>query len=147
MVENAVPNETEETGVPAVPDEVESAVKKVAEKKPEKLFEMMAMGLSTVGNPLHQKMTPEHISQVLDLAARHDEREFELNKKSQEHEFAHGTSNRRYVCYVFTVAVVLIVIVLFLFKEKPDVLTPILTGIGGLVSGFFGGWGLGKKQD
>ncbi len=32
-------------------------------------------------------------------------------------------------------------------QEKPDVLIPALTGIGGFVSGFAGGWGFGRKQD
>lgn len=38
-------------------DNVTNAVKKIAGNNPEKLMEFMAMGMSSVGNPLHQKMT------------------------------------------------------------------------------------------
>lgn len=129
-----------------LPDEVQSAVKKLAENKPEKLVEFMAMEMSSVSNPLHHKMTTEHISQVLDLAARHDERQYDLSRKSQDNEFAEGKSIRAYCFSAFIVVAILTALVLFLFREKPDVLVPILTGLGGLVGGFLGGWRLGRKR-
>ena len=106
----------------------------------------MTMGMSSVGNPLHNKMTPEHISSVLDLSAKHDEREYDLHKRSQEHEFLEGKSNRRYCFWAFVVIVALATIVLFKFANKPDILIPILTGMGGLISGFLAGWGFGKNR-
>ena len=36
--------------------------------------------------------------------------------------------------------------VLYVFREQPDVLIPLLTGIGGLGGGFLGGWGYGRRQ-
>jgi hypothetical protein len=46
----------------------------------------------------------------------------------------------------FLVVVILVLIILYLFKEQPEVLIPSLTGIGGFVSGFAGGWGLGGRR-
>ncbi len=128
------------------PDNVQQAMRKLAEKRPEKLFEVMAMEMSSIGNPLHQKMTKEHISQVLDLAAKHDERQFNLHTTSQSNDFLEGKSNRAYCFSAFVLILFLTVVVLFLFKDKPEVLVPILTGLGGMISGFLGGWGLGRKQ-
>ncbi len=128
-------------------DKAQSAVKKLADQKPEKFMEMMSLEMmGSIGNPLHQKITPEHISQVLDLSAKHDERQYDLHKKSQDNDFSEGKANRAYFFAVFSVVVILVVIVLFLFEDKPDVLIPVLTGLGGFASGVLGGWGLGKSQ-
>ena len=128
-------------------EEIEPAFQKIAEKKPEHLMEvMMAMGMSTSANPLHNKMTPEHISQVIDFVSKHDERQYDLHKRSQEIEFSDGKSDRAYCFTAFFIIVLLTGLVVYLFRDKPEVLVPILTGLGGLVSGFIGGWGFGRKQ-
>jgi hypothetical protein len=138
------PEKTDTTEV--VDPEVHSAMKKIAETKPDKMLEFMAMEMSSIGNPLHHKMTQEHISQVLELAAKHDERQYDLHSTSQKNTFLEGKSNRAYCFAAFVLILILTGIVLFLFKNNPDVLVPILTGLGGLISGFLGGWGLGKKH-
>lgn len=126
------------------PKEVQTAIRKLAENKPEKIFEMMAVAGMGVGNPLHQKMEPQHITQVLDLAAKHDEREFELYRTKETNGVSDRSQERRYIFSAFVILVVLILVVLFLFKDQPAVLVPCLTGIGGMVGGFAGGFGLGK---
>ncbi len=131
---------------PSATEELQNAVQKFAEKKPEKLFEMMAVEMTSGGNPLHHRMNQEHISQVLELASRHDEREYELQKTSQQNAFEERSSNRLYCFLAFALILGLTVLVMFLFKEKPEVLIPVLTGLGGLFTGFVGGWGLGTKQ-
>lgn len=131
----------------APPKEVQSAIRKLSESKPEKMFEMLSIaGGIGMGNPLHNKMEPQHITQVLDLAIKHDEREFELYKTKEANTASSNTSNRRYIFATFVVIVILVLVVLFLFKDKPEVLIPILTGIGGLASGFAGGFGIGRKS-
>ena len=102
---------TSENTMDVISPELQSAVNKLEEKKPEKLMEFMAMGMGSVGNPLHHKMTPEHISQVLDLASKHDEREYELQKQSQSDDFSEGKSNRAYGFAVFLIVFILTVIV------------------------------------
>ena len=36
--------------------------------------------------------------------------------------------------------------ILILFRDRPDTLVPVMTGIGGLVGGFLGGWGFGRSR-
>lgn len=129
--------------------EVEEAMKKLSDKKPEVASEFMAMmGFgNALSNPLHHKMDSSHISQLLKLAADHDEREYELHKTSQGNSSVDRTSNRRYFFATFITVVLLVCFILFLFQDSPEILIPSLTGLGGLVGGFLGGWGFGKKQN
>lgn len=128
------------------PDDIQNAFGKFARKEPQAVLEMMQMEMSSAGNPLHRKMTPEHISKVIDLAACHDERQYELHKTSQDNAHSDGVSFRRYGFAVFVLLLMLTIIIIYLFKDTPEVLTPILTGVGGLVSGALGGWGFAKKS-
>lgn len=129
-------------------DEVKSAIQKLSRQKPGTVTEIMAMmGVGPVVNPIHHKMNEAHISQVLDLACQHDEREYNLHKTSQENRASQQTSNRRYMFAGFAAVLVLVVIVLILFRDNPDVLIPVLSGIGGLAGGLLGGWGIGRSSD
>lgn len=129
-----------------VPSGIESDLKKIIEKKPDEIMELMAVGMSTAGNPLHHKMTPEHISQVIEIASKHDERQYDLEKGNQDKDFSERQSIRRYGFFAFLIIAALTVIVLFLFRDKPEILIPVLTGLGGLVGGFLGGWGVGSRK-
>ena len=146
---NANPNERKE-GQPVPQDpkaqELESALQKLSEEKPRFLQEMMAMGFSSVGNPLHQKMTSEHITQVLTLATAHDERQYNLTKQTNDNEAIQKTSSRRYFFAGFVLICAITVIILILFQNQPQVLIPALTGLGGFVSGAAAGFGLGKQK-
>lgn len=150
-------SETENVGVPATegqePEEdtdadseqLQGAIEKLSEHKPEVASEFMAMmGTGPMTNPLHRKMEGSHITQLLELAADHDEREFELQKQAQENASTDRTADRRYYFGAFVVVAILFVVLLFLFQDKPNILIPALTGLGGLVSGFLGGWGVGR---
>jgi hypothetical protein len=129
-------------------EKVQSSLKKIAEKKPE-VLEMMAlqMQIGSMGHPLHSKMNEEHVSQVIELAAKHDERSYELINKSQQNEFDEKKAIRWFSFFGFLIIVALVIIVLFLFRENPNVLIPILTGIGGLTTGFLGGYGYSKHKE
>ena len=127
-------------------EELQSALEKLSERKPEVVSEFMAMmGTGPMANPLHQKMDENHITQLLELAADHDQREFELHKESQRHNAENSKANRRYYFASFFTVAVLFALLLFLFQDQPEILIPALTGLGGLVSGFIGGWGLGRR--
>jgi len=103
------------------------------------------MSIGSSINPIQKKVTSEHITQVLEITSKHDEREYDLHKCNQENEAIESRSNRRYWFASLLLVVVLVLIVLFLFKNEKDILAPVLTGIGGLVAGFMGGWGVGKS--
>ena len=57
-----------------------------------------------------------------------------------------GAAYRRYLFAGFIVLVILFIALLYFFEDKPDILIPALTGLGGLVSGFLGGFGFGKHS-
>ncbi len=99
-----------------------------------------------IGNPLHQKMEAEHITQVLTLAANHDENEFKLLSQKEKNAADENSSNRIYLFLVFLTIIALFVVVICVFKDQPNVLFPIVSGIGGFASGFAGGFGVGKKS-
>jgi len=122
--------------------DVTEAIRKLSDKNPEVVEQFIAMGMGTIGNPLHQKMNEGHISTVLDLAVRHDEREFELAKGHQNIQ----SSNRWFALVVFAILVGTVVLLVFTFKDKPDALIPLITGIFGFGSGFGGGFGYAKSK-
>jgi hypothetical protein len=137
-------DDSQNNDTPSIPSEM---IRKIAEKKPEAFMEMMAMEMGSIGNPLHSKMTPEHITMVLGLAVQHDERQYNLHKSSQDYEHSEGISIRRYWFASFVVVIILTILILYLFQNKTEILVPALTGLFGLIGGFIGGWGLGKNQN
>lgn len=137
--------QTNSEEVDVQPVEVENAFRKLAESKPNELMEFMAMEMSSNVNPLHSKMNQEHISQVLDLASKHDERQYDLHKTSIGNEFDNGKSNRLYGLFGAILGIALVITILILFKDKPEVLIPVLSSLGGFAGGFAGGWGFAKK--
>jgi len=125
---------------------LKSALSKMKEGNPQVLQEILAMSVSSGGNPLHQKMNEEHVTQVLSLATQHDERQFELTKQNLTGENAHRKLTA-WFSFVGGLAVLgLVVFLVNTFKDKPEVLTPILSGLGGLVVGGFGGFGIGRSR-
>jgi len=125
--------------------EMLSAVQKLAEKKPE-AYELMISMMGSMGHPLHHKLTPEHITKSLQIAGDHDERQFTLLKQEQDQEHAYRSTNRLF----FVVALILFFIffgfLCVLFKDQPNILIPLLTGLGGFVTGFAGGFGMGGRR-
>ena len=103
------------------------------------MSEMMAFS-GPMANPLHSKMTGEHITQTLELAHKHDEREYNLQDRRLEIQ----ASSRYFRIAIFGMSLLAFMALVWLFRDKPDVLIPLLTGLGGLVSGFAAGWGYGR---
>jgi len=129
-------------------DKIKNAIEKMAEGSPEKWMEFMSttMEMGSIVNPLHQKITEEHISRALDLVAQNDKRSYESHENAINKEFEDRKSVRRYSFAIFLCLLALVVIVLLLFKNSPDILVPALTAIISFSGGFLGGWGFGKKS-
>jgi uncharacterized membrane protein len=120
-------------------------MRKMADRAPEEFTELTAM-MGVLGNPLHQKMTAAHIGRILDLAVQHDTNEHDLKKRQQELDSTHGHYERYFRLVYFVLFVGLLVFIVFVFRQQPAVLVPILTGVGGVVTGFLGGVGYAKSQ-
>jgi uncharacterized membrane protein YdfJ with MMPL/SSD domain len=129
------------------PPEVERVLNKISQERgPRVVEEVLAMGMSQVGNPLHQKMTAEHITQVLELAKLHDERQYNLTKQANDNDDQQKTSSRRYFFWSFVVIVALAVLIIIVFRNQPTILMPAITGLGGFVGGIAAGYGIGRQK-
>ena len=78
--------------------EVGKAFRKLVEKEPGFLAQITAMGMTSTGNPLYEKMTPEHISKVIELSSKHDENQYDLHKRTIEHDESVVQSNEPHSC-------------------------------------------------
>jgi hypothetical protein len=114
--------------------------------KPEFIREFMMMAGGPTSSPLHHKMNSQHIDKVLDLSTKHDERQYNLTKQESEFKHQNRISQRRYVFCGFIIAVLFVGVLVVAFNDKPDVLIPILTGLGGILGGGLGGFGLGRNS-
>lgn len=131
------------------PVEVQRALEKMVDSGRSSRETFMALAGTMGGNPLHNKMTPEHVTQVLTLSEKHDEREYNLSTRQQDIEDKRDARTRQYHLIFFVLALITFGFTMILFKDKPETLKPVLTGVGGLVSGFLAGMGYSKgtKKD
>lgn len=122
---------TESQGL--VPQEVLEAIPKEDRGKVE---QFMAMAVGSV-NPIAQKITPEHISGLIELAA-----------KDNDNELADRRDTRRIFAGVGIVGLLAIVgfASLLAVKQNNDLLIEVikLGGIG--VGAFLGGYGIGRAR-
>lgn len=94
-------------------------------------FSSITQFASPVFNPVLQRITSEHISQVISNAAAQSNREAEAEKSNRRYQFSY---------FVVTIVALLSLLVFFAIREQYNVLIPVVTGITGLGSGF----GIGK---
>src|SRR5438093_856716 len=101
IIDPSASDEAKDTSVKPSPAQVQRALEKLADTGKVTRETFMAMAGTMGGNPLHQKMTPEHITQVLVLSEKHDEREFTLSSKQQEIDAKRDSGIRIYhlICF------------------------------------------------
>lgn len=95
-----------------------------------KRITQIMMDMSHHGNPIAEKVNPEHITQVLDNADKRDARD--------RHERSavrwHGTT-------ILVIAMAFLVFLIVYLKDKPEILVPIISATFAFVAGFAGGYG------
>ncbi|MCC5934920.1 MAG: hypothetical protein LAT75_05075 [Candidatus Cyclonatronum sp.] len=127
--------------------EVGNTLEKLSKKEPKLVSEFMALAkMGSISNPLHEKLSDEHLGKIVDLAVQHDERQYNLLKSKQNNDYKDKQSDKKYYFAYFTLGVFVFLIVLVYLKDTPDLLIPTLTGLGGLVSGFLAGLGFRRKD-
>lgn len=104
------------------------------------------VALGFPGNPLHDKLTGEHITQSIALATAKESHDYELKKQAAANDREQAKSDRGFELVALLSFVGVLVLILLRFASRPAVLTPTLTGLGGLFAGFPGGIGYGKKS-
>ena len=122
-------------------DSSEYILGKAGGEKSESIIEMMVGMGSISGNPLHHKMNEKHIDKLIDLASNQFDKSYDLEKRSQEFEHSDIQSTQKYTFWSFSLCIAILIFILIWFKDKPEILVPVLTGLAGLI----GGYGYGKS--
>ena len=131
---------SKENAVPEIlPPEIENAINQLPESERKAFRQISSFSMSSVfgmpkNNPLLNKMTPEHISTLLENSDREDERGYKAYKFSN------------YIRLVFVVIGIGVFIFLVVFlKENVSLLNQLLTYTLPFLIGLAGGFGLGRS--
>ncbi|VAX40643.1 hypothetical protein MNBD_PLANCTO03-2436 [hydrothermal vent metagenome] len=131
--------ETVSQDVQGVPAEVADVMREM----PPQFRELMAsFTMGPPPNPIMSKINEEHISKALDLA----EQAIDNNYKLDNREVDIKSSNRGFALAVFGACLGVIVVLVLVLQDKPEVLLPTLSGLFGLAAGALGGYGYGKSK-
>lgn len=131
-----LPDNTSEPGEPDeslsldLPPEIEGEFREEDQRLLRIVTATFRTVVAPVVNPIHQKITSEHISEVIRGTERHDKRAFD---NAQRH--------RIFIIMVMVIVCVVIlgVVAIFLFSGENEFKLPLLTA----AIGTFGGLGLG----
>ena len=111
-----------------------------SESKEHELIEMSQVmaTLSQIssGTDFSDKITTEHITKYLDGAEKNMTLAFEEKKHS-----------KYFILALAIIVSIVFIILIVILKDKPDVLEKLIYSVGGLFTGFAGGYGLGKKRE
>ena len=118
-----------------------SAASELPEEIPQEVRHVMRQSLTMMGmtgpaeSSVAKKITEEHITKML-----------ALEEKGMETQYKENNSNRVFIIVIAVLLIGLVVTILVLFRDKPDMVEKILYAVGGLVAGFGGGYGYGKSK-
>lgn len=100
----------------------------------------MSMRMGGIISPemeLMKKMTPEHVTEFLTT-----------QNKAMENQYKENRENKIFLFFVLFTVLAFIVVLIVLLKDNPEMMEKVLFSLGGLVTGLFGGYGLGRyKRD
>lgn len=99
----------------------------------------MSMQMGGVISPqmeLMKKMTSEHVSEFLDA-----------QKKEMENRYKENRENKIFLFAILLITLVFIILLIQILKDKPDIMEKVLFTLGGLITGLFGGYGIGKSKN
>ena len=126
---------SDEAGAPneaAAPDPLDGLPKEVSSMI---RYSMTLMNANMREPSLADKFTPEHIDKALDI-----------QKEGMQIEHKDNNTNRLFMLAVILVIAAIIVTILVLFRDKPEMAEKILYAAGGLIAGAIGGYGYGKSK-
>ncbi len=101
-----------------------------------RLFSSINQFVAPVFNPVLQRITAEHITQLINNAEAQSQRQSESEKSGRRYQFAY---------FAITLVALLSLLVFFTLQERFDVLTAVITGIAGLGAGFGLGRATGRR--
>lgn len=121
---------------------IDDVVQKVPEEDRHEVRRMMSltmqMGRVMSSSPemeLMKNMTSQNIDKFLDG-----------QQAAMQYQFKEGRESKIFLGAMALLFMVFIVVLIFLLKDKPDILEKVLYSMGGLIVGAFGGYGFGKSK-
>jgi len=112
------------------------------EKLPPPIREIVRSSMSMVvsgstSHPLLSKINTEHISRIIDVSEKENERDFQDNQSSRKWNFAWLIAICVFILSIFG---------LFIYAQKAEYIVPIGTAILGFAGGFGSGLGVGRYR-
>ena len=118
--------------IPVIPREF---IENLPPETREKFIRMsMFMASGPVPHPLFEKFTPEHISKIIDVAEKDNERNFQNDQSTRKWNFA---------WLILIVVSIFAAVLIFLRWEKPEYIAPIITAIIAGIGGY--GYGISRS--
>ena len=124
-----------------IPEEFAEVWDEIPEAAREKVGKLMISSTFQMGmlqqpeNTIMRKITEDHISEYLQGSREQMNREYD--EKRDRKWFLLGS--------IF-LAMVFIIVIICLLKDKPELMEKVIIGIGGAVFGAIGGYGFGKNN-
>lgn len=116
------------------PDFLPSRLAEKIPKEVQREFFAFIAKLGPAPHPLAKVVNEEHLSKIIDSTERNAERGYKF-----------ACSNRRFAMAVFVITLAAAAILIYGFRDKPQVFAPILSALAGFAAGFAAGGGALKK--
>jgi len=120
--------------IDGIPKNASPEVRRILERSYESITMMSGM-VGPRESAIEKQVRPEHIPQFI-----------ELKEKEAQLAYKDNNSNRIYKIAAGIIGGGVIITVLVLFRDKPEMVEKILYAVGGLAAGAFGGYGYGKTK-
>lgn len=123
-----------------IPEEISELLENVPPEQRKQIEKLMIStvqmrGVSMPEMELMRKIDGEHITTYLESA-----------KEEMEMSYKERGQNKFFIAGILLLTMIFIVVIILLLKDKPDVMEKILYALIGLVTGAFGGYGIGKNK-
>lgn len=126
--ENEIETELEEV-LDSVPPEHRETIKRMIS------FQMGSFSASPEATVM-KKLTPEHISMFL-----------AGSEQEMKNSYAEKLHKKIFTLLTTILAMIFLIVIIVLLKDKPDIMENVLYTIGGVIAGAFGGYGLGRNRN
>lgn len=114
----------------AIPEELLEGVPREHRQAISRAFSSVTQFAAPVFNPIFQKVTSEHVSQIIDNIEKDSVREHDADKARRWFQFAY---------FVLGAGATIGLIVFFIISDNGEFVPPIITGIAGFLGGLAAG--------
>lgn len=121
-------------------DILEGILEEIPQENRQEVSQMIAMSMQMGGTfspqtELMKKIQPEHISEFL-----------KSQDKLADYSFKENRENKAFLGLVLVAVLGFVIVLIVLLKSNPDIMEKVIYSLVSLVTGLFGGYGLGKSS-